>query len=41
MELTDACSKTPILNTFKDMEDEHNEERNSKYKKEPSEISRA
>lgn len=34
-------SKTPILNIFKDLEDEHNEERCGKYEKEPSEISRA
>lgn len=41
MELTDMYSKAPILNIFKDLEREHNEERNDKYKKEPSEVSRA
>lgn len=40
MELTDVCSKRPIPNIFKDMEDGHNEERNGKYNKELSEISR-
>lgn len=38
MELTDLCFKTPILNIFKDLEDEPNEERNCKCKKEPNEI---
>lgn len=38
---TDMCSKTPILNIFKDLEHEHYEERNNKYKKQPSEIPRA
>ena len=41
MELIDMCFKTLILNIFKDLEDEPNEERNRKYKKEPNEISRA
>lgn len=38
MELTDTCFKTLILSIFKDLKDEHKEERNGKYQKEPSEY---
>lgn len=38
MELRDTCFKTPNLNIFKDLKDEHNEERNGIYQKEPSEY---